>query len=1334
MLVGARAPISIDLTSAIIRDPLVVSPNATVIDALTQMQHGRSRHQGSGVTPKSRLPRYLQALASCVVVVDKLHVIGLLTAHDIVRLIAQQQPLHDLVVQQVMTSPTPTLRESDFTDLAFTINLLQHFHSEHLPILDNQGHLAGLVTASLLQQLTESNDLVQLQTVSDVMTRDIIWAMPASSIQTIAQLMADYSVSSVVLAQPQMLAEDMAVARADGSWPPVSPYSMPTLQSGTASQQLTPISVVQAHSLVASYTRESRRHPLAEARMSPPPVVKPEAPLWTVSQLLERSPIDQVVVVGNQGELLGLITPWSWLRLFNASTLCQLATAYGQDINHLQAEKLALLENHANELERQVETRTAALKAKSERERLLAALTTQIRSSLSLQTILDTTVQQVRAVLKCDRVNVWQLEKSSSDGHWQARVVSESTDSPLSLIGECIDNHCIELKHLDGYRQGWIQVVPDIYTTPMTDHHRDVLMRQQTRAKILVPLLCGSTFWGILNACESQHPREWQPEDVELLQTLSMQLAIALLQATLHQRLQAELNERKRVEAALRHSEAHQRALIAALPDFLMRVSRQGFYLEFLATPNFPILGDLSTLVGAHVSVMLPPDVAQQRLEHIQRALQTKSIQIYEQDLSVDGLIQMEEVRVVPYSDDEVLLLVRDISDRKQAERAIKRSEAQNQAVLSAIPDLMFRVGADGVYRGYVTQHRELDILPSSINPVGQFLGDVLPAPIAKRHLHYIQQTLQTGQLQTYEQQVQIGDYQQYEEVRLVKSGDDEVLFMVRDITDYKHAEQQLQRLNQQLEGKVHERTIELQEREARFRALVEIIPDLMIRLRADGTHLDVIPGEGVRILDPERAYTGINIYDALPLECAQQRMFYVQQALQTQQVQVYDYEILIDGDLRSEEARIIAINDEEVLVIVQDITDRKRAKAQLQQTNEELARATRLKDEFLASMSHELRTPLNAILGMTEALQDSIFGNFNLKQLEALQTIERSGTHLLELINDILDVAKIEAGQVSLQYTPVEIPSLCQSSLAFIKQQAMKKRIRLILKLADNLPNVSLDERRIRQVLINLLNNAVKFTADGGTVTLDISRVLHTDTRNTIKDGATNGLRISVADTGIGIAPDHLSKLFQPFIQIDGALNRKYEGTGLGLALVKRIVELHGGHVEVTSQLGVGSCFTLHLPEIQPPHPSLELQPATSGSLPPGQPDVTVSPLILLAEDNEANIMTIAGYLEARGYRMLLARNGRDAIALAQTNSPSLILMDIQMPEMDGLEAIEQLRCHPHLATVPIIALTALAMVGDRERCIAAGANQYLSKPVKLKELVIAIQQFLLVRPPRTH
>ncbi|NCC34467.1 MAG: PAS domain-containing hybrid sensor histidine kinase/response regulator, partial [Chloroflexia bacterium] len=401
------------------------------------------------------------------------------------------------------------------------------------------------------------------------------------------------------------------------------------------------------------------------------------------------------------------------------------------------------------------------------------------------------------------------------------------------------------------------------------------------------------------------------------------------------------------------------------------------------------------------------------------------------------------------------------------------------------------------------------------------------------------------------------------------------------------------------------------------------------------------------------------------------------------------------------------------------DHTERKQAedalrfsRDQLSIANVALQKASQAKNEFLANMSHELRTPLNGILGMSEILREEIRGPLNERQHKMVAVIESSGQHLLSLINDILDLSKIEAGKLELHLEQIAVADICETSLVFIKEPAMKKGIKVEFELDPQVVMVRADGRRLKQILINLLSNAVKFTLPNGKVTLQVRGNVQRQT-----------IEFAVIDTGIGIATKDLDRIFTPFTQVDSSLTRAHEGTGLGLALVTELVELHGGNINVASEIDRGSAFTVCLPwhnapekeivkidrrsfaHLAPAHPSAESQPAGLGT-------------ILLAEDMATNILVIGSYLEDLGYTIITAANGQEAIERAQEETPDLILMDIQMPVMDGLEATRRLRAHPRFATIPIIALTALAMAGDRERCLEAGATDYISKPVQLKQL----------------
>ncbi len=392
---------------------------------------------------------------------------------------------------------------------------------------------------------------------------------------------------------------------------------------------------------------------------------------------------------------------------------------------------------------------------------------------------------------------------------------------------------------------------------------------------------------------------------------------------------------------------------------------------------------------------------------------------------------------------------------------------------------------------------------------------------------------------------------------------------------------------------------------------------------------------------------------------------------------------------------------------------------AELRSANEQLAGAARLKDEFLANMSHELRTPLNAILGLTEVLLEGEQGALTGDQRSSLHIIDDSSRHLLALINDILDLSKIEAGRLQLQADLVALDPICASSVQVIRAAADHRRLAVDYQNHAAGATLLADPRRLKQILVNLLSNAVKFTPDGGRVGLHVAAA---------PEAAQ--LRLTVWDTGIGITPEQLPYLFKPFVQIDSSLTRQYEGSGLGLALVARLTELHGGTVTVHSEPGRGSQFTVGLPwagTFEIAHdvsdtPAETVVRPDSASTPIGQ----LAPLILVAEDSAESASMFELFLKRQGYRVAVAANGEEALRAAQADRPALIVTDLQMPEVDGLEVIRRLRATPDLAHVPILAVTAHAMTGMRERCLAAGASGYLSKPLNLRDLGRAVAEQL--------
>ncbi len=670
-------------------------------------------------------------------------------------------------------------------------------------------------------------------------------------------------------------------------------------------------------------------------------------------------------------------------------------------------------------------------------------------------------------------------------------------------------------------------------------------------------------------------------------------------------------------------------------------------------------------------------------------------------------------------------------------------------------------------------------------------------------------------------------------------------------------AQRELEEVNRELEKRVEERAAEARQNEMTYRALFENSNDAIFLMSPAGKDLAANPQALIMLGYTADEYLARAAEEdnvaALPERRADALVRFAA-VLRGEHVPLYEQTLVgKDGKPVEVEINLSAVRDPAgniimVQSVVRNITERKKAQEALRQSRDQLSianaaleKASRLKDEFLASMSHELRTPLTGILGMTEVMQMQIAGPLNEKQMKSLKNIASSGRHLLDLINDILDLSKIEAGKLEMQFEMCAAADICQASLQLVKGMAGQKRQNIAFSITPAGFSVRADSRRLKQMLVNLLSNAVKFTPVGGSLGLEVK---------VCEDEQT--VHFTVWDKGIGIKPEDLGKLFKPFSQLDNRLARQYAGTGLGLSLVHRMAEMHGGSVKVESVLGEGSRFSIVLPWT-PDVPEPEAEPTPAGAdgfksalviedndlhaeqaavylremgirtvvhptahgalekaahlrpsailldlnLPDGSgmdllallkadertreiPVIIVSveerrteamklgvagymvkpyskqelhaalfsvaasgqlapavmvigawadaPLILLADDNEVILETISDFLKAKGFRVIATRSGLELLERASELHPDLILMDIQMPGMDGMETMHRVRAFAdrQLAETPIIAVTALAMTGDRERCMQAGANDYLSKPIGLAQLLERIRLLL--------
>ncbi|MBD2664395.1 signal transduction histidine kinase [Richelia sinica FACHB-800] len=852
------------------------------------------------------------------------------------------------------------------------------------------------------------------------------------------------------------------------------------------------------------------------------------------------------------------------------------------------------------------------LEQSREQQQIIAAIALRIRQSLQLKEILQVTATEVRQFLKTDRVVVYQFQPDMS-----GKIVAESvlpgwsTSIDVQIQDTCFQER-VKINH--DYRHGKKRAIDNIYQAGLTDCHIHLLEQFEVKANLVVPILVNHELWGLLIAHQCSAPRHWQDVELDLLDQLGVQLAIAIQQASAYEQLQAELVERQKIEETLRESEERFRSTFEQAAVGIAHVSLDGYFLR-LNQRFCDIAGyTQSELMNLTFQDITHPEDLLDDLEQANILLRGEidTYALEKRYIRKDNSIVWINLTVSLVRDrlgapKYFISVIEDITLRKQTANALQASENRFQAFMNNSPAAAWITDENGrILYVSATYLRLFDVKAETIEDLlGKTVFDIYPPEIAQQFVDNIRQVAQTQQaLETIEKAPRtdgtLGDFLVYKFPLPDTTGLAIVGGVAVDITERILAETALQQLNQELEARVEERTAALIQSERRYATLAETVPVAIFRFDAavncvyvnnywsqlTGREPQTALGMGwVKTLHPEdsdRLYRQWRKWTQTTqpgqLFCNEGRHL-----LPDGRVSWFYIHALPEIDLSGQIIGYIGT--------LTDITARKQAEFKLQQTNEQLAHtnlelssATRLKDEFLANMSHELRTPLNAILGMSECVLDKVFGPINEQQAKAIATIERSGKHLLELINEILDLSKIESGKLELQLNSVSIKHLCEASLIFIKQIASQKQLHITTNIPDNLPKIELDERRMRQVLINLLNNAVKFTPNNGSISLNVSVFTDQKPNNITSDQLLSSLSlpllcISVIDTGIGIAEQDINKLFQPFMQIDSKLNRQYEGTGLGLALVKRIVEMHGGKVSVNSEQGKGSCFTIWLP-----------------------------------------------------------------------------------------------------------------------------------------------------------
>ncbi|GHC80213.1 hypothetical protein GCM10007320_21740 [Pseudorhodoferax aquiterrae] len=795
------------------------------------------------------------------------------------------------------------------------------------------------------------------------------------------------------------------------------------------------------------------------------------------------------------------------------------------------------------------------------------------------------------------------------------------------------------------------------------------------------------------------------PQNVLALVIAFVAVTIGALAVTVQALLRSQhLNQR------LRDSEGRLRAVLDTAVDGIISADRSGRILSFNASAERIFGWSAQTVVGRNIDLLMTavPDGldAAERAEHLQSRLAglvgaSREVSGRHRDGRVIAL-RLAISRTEGQGEPLYLGIVTDISERKAIETALRNREAQYRTLIANMPGVAFRSEARTHARMLFVSERVEDLTGW---PAAEFVGNLrsLEAliPPADRQARNAAIALALAQDQPYAVEYRI------------RRADGAERWIAESAGGVRDADGQLQWIDgvmldvteERARAKAFETTGAVLDRAM---AVLELAPDGRI-LHCNGNYvamlgyeraeeligrpyLDMLPPHLRRLPDQLRMMDALQRGEVLAGEF--ERMGKNGRELWVQAT----YNPVFDGA-----GRLV-----KTMAFKTDITLRKTMERELRQAKVRAEQAAQARSSFLANMSHEIRTPMNAILGFTDVLLHTALAPTQRRHLE---TVRQAGQSLLGLLNDILDTAKLEKGAVELELGDFSLRQLCEQVVASMRLTAEKKGLALALDYPAALSDFRRgDALRIQQVLVNLVGNAIKFTRQG-----------RIDVRVEQRDESTV---IAVQDTGIGIAPDRVERIFDAFAQADATITRQFGGTGLGTTIARQLTELMGGRIVVRSELGVGSCFEVHLPLQAGQAPQAEVGVAT-GQLPPLS--------VLVADDVPQNVELLELLLQADGHRVHSARNGREALAMLDEHRFDLVLMDMHMPEIDGLSATRALRAREResgLVPTPVIALTASVQAADRLAAQQAGMDGFATKPVVTQQLFAEIGRVLGLQP----
>ncbi len=689
------------------------------------------------------------------------------------------------------------------------------------------------------------------------------------------------------------------------------------------------------------------------------------------------------------------------------------------------------------------------------------------------------------------------------------------------------------------------------------------------------------------------------------------------------------------------------------------------------------------------------------RLDRENLLMKDNKIEFVERKQRKDGSILWTEVGIqkIRLNDEDLALSVsRDITDRKKAEENLMLSEAKNRSLINAIPDIIFVINREGYFVDYHSHSVDVFLVPPA-DFMHKKVTEILPADIAQTTLQNITFVLTTGEIKVYDYKLFINGSNLYFDARMAKSSADEVLVIVRNITERRNAE------------------IEIRQREEKYRSIFTNSPVGIFTFNQTSEIIDCNENFVEIIGSSREVLIGLNMIRTLKdkklVNCIQEALlkgysFYEDNYHSVTANKVTPVKIFLKIIKDSEDNFIEGVG------ICEDITDQKIYEKEIINAMEKAEQSDRMKSAFMATMSHELRTPLNAVIGFSEMIEPSMPPD----QIdEFAQIIAKSGKHLLTIIEDIFDIASIESGDVKpfIEKLPLigimnDIERLSQEE----KKKVGKENLEIIVNIPENLKHVliSTDVAKLHKLLLHLLNNALKFTKRG---TIEFGLSTETASKNP------RNLLFYVKDTGIGIPEEKQQLVFEIFRQADETSTREFEGTGLGLSISKKLIELLGGNIWLESSPGKGSCFYFELPCLDTAFNIMDLIKMQN------QPKEKLfdNSLALVAEDDETNFQLFDLLLRRKKIKVLRARNGEEAVELFKQNPDiNIVLMDINMPLMNGYEATRHLKKIRN--EIPVIAVTAYALNGDDAKAAEAGCDDYLSKPINNRLFYDTIFKYL--------